>query len=292
MLKVGEIDLYYFLLVEVGMLCLVGICNMMGIVLMMVCMVEVFGVVLLYNVVILVVDLCCYVFVYMLGICIVEMVFEGFVLLKVLMCVVFENVICVNVVIGGLINVVIYLKVIVGCIGVLFELEDWMCIGCDMLMIVDLMLLGCFLMEEFYYVGGLLVVLCWFGEGGLLLYLDVLMVNGKLLWDNVCEVLNYDDEVICLFDWLLIVDGGICILCGNFVLCGVVLKLLVVSFELFKYCGCVVVFENFDYYKVMINDEVFDVDVSLVMVLKNCGLCGYLGMVEVGNMGLLLKLLC
>ena len=150
---------------------------------------------------------------------------------------------------------------------------------------------GRFLMEEFYYAGGLPAVLRRLGENGLLPHPDALTVNGRSLWDNVREAPSYNDEVIRPLDKPLIADGGMCILRGNLAPRGAVLKPSAASPELLKHRGRAVVFENLEHYKARIVDESLEVDASSVLVMKNCGPKGYPGMAEVGNMGLPPKLL-
>ncbi len=150
---------------------------------------------------------------------------------------------------------------------------------------------GRFLMEEFYYAGGLPAVLRRLGENGLLPHPDALTVNGQTLWDNVRDAPSYNDEVIRPLDKPLIADGGICILRGNLAPRGAVLKPSAASPDLLKHRGRAVVFENLEHYKERIVDESLEVDASSVLVMKNCGPKGYPGMAEVGNMGLPPKLL-
>ncbi len=185
----------------------------------------------------------------------------------------------------------IHLKAIAGRIGVPLELDDWTRIGRGTPTLVDLMPSGRFLMEEFYYAGGLPAVLRRLGEAGLLPHPDALTVNGKTLWDNVQDAPIYNDEVIRPLDKPLVADGGICILRGNLAPRGAVLKPSAATPELLQHRGRAVVFENFDDYKARIDDPTLDVDASSVLVLKNCGPKGYPGMAEVGNMGLPPKLL-
>src|SRR5690606_23523856 len=107
---------------------------------------------------------------------------------------------------------VIHLKAIAGRIGVPLELEDWTRVGHGMPTIVDLMPSGRFLMEEFYYAGGLPAVLRRMGEAGLLPHPEALTVNGHSIWDNVKAAPIYDDEVIRALENPLIDDGSIRIL--------------------------------------------------------------------------------
>jgi L-arabonate dehydrase len=228
---------------------------------------------------------------HMSGIRIVEMVREDLTLSKVLTREAFENAIRTNAAIGGSTNAVIHLKAIAGRIGVPLELEDWTTIGRGVPTLVDLMPSGRFLMEEFYYAGGLPAVLRRMGEAGLLPHPQALTVNGKTLWDNVKDAPNYNDEVIRTLDNPLIDDGGIRVLRGNLAPRGAVLKPSAASPHLLKHRGRAVVFENLEHYKERIVDESLDIDADSIMVLKNCGPKGYPGMAEVGNMGLPPKLL-
>ncbi|KVE34652.1 IlvD/Edd family dehydratase [Burkholderia sp. TSV86] len=290
-LKAGEIDLHRFLSAEAGMSRSAGTCNTMGTASTMACMAEALGVTLPHNAAIPAVDSRRYVLAHMSGIRIVQMALEDLKLSKVLTRDAFENAIRVNAAIGGSTNAVIHLKAIAGRIGVPLALEDWVRIGRNTPTLVDLMPSGRFLMEEFYYAGGLPAVLRRLGEGGLLAHPDALTVNGKTLWDNVRDAPIHNDEVIRPLERPLVRDGGICILRGNLAPRGAVLKPSAATPALLKHRGRAVVFENFDHYKATIADESLDVDANSVLVMKNCGPRGYPGMAEVGNMGLPPKLL-
>lgn len=290
-LKAGEISLHQFLSAESGMSRSAGTCNTMGTASTMACMAEALGTSLPHNAAIPAVDARRYVLAQMSGMRAVEMAREGLTLSKILTREAFVNAIRTTAAIGGSTNAVIHLKAIAGRIGVELELEDWTRIGRDTPTIVDLMPSGRFLMEEFYYAGGLPAVLRRLGESGLLPHPDALTVNGKSLWENVRDAPNFNNEVIRPLDKPLIADGGICILRGNLAPRGAVLKPSAASPELLQHRGRAVVFEDLDHYKERIIDEDLDIDENSVMVLKNCGPKGYPGMAEVGNMGLPPKLL-
>ncbi|WP_076997999.1 IlvD/Edd family dehydratase [Variovorax sp. KK3] len=290
-LKAGEIDLHQFLAAEGGMSRSAGTCNTMGTASTMACMAEALGVALPHNAAIPAVDARRYVLAQMSGARVVAMAKEGLTLSKILTREAFENAIRVNAAIGGSTNAVIHLKAIAGRIGVELALEDWTRIGRGTPTLVDLLPSGRFLMEEFYYAGGLPAVLRRLGEAGLLPHPGAPTVNGRSLWDNVRDAPSYNDDVIRPLDKPLLDDGGICILRGNLAPRGAVLKPSAATPELLKHRGRAVVFEDFDDYKRRIGDESLEVDASSVLVLKNCGPRGYPGMAEVGNMGLPPKLL-
>jgi len=203
----------------------------------------------------------------------------------------FENAIRTNGAIGGSTNAVIHLLAIAGRVeGVDLTLDDWDRCGRDVETIVNLMPSGEYLMEEFFYAGGLPVVLKRLGEAGLL-HKDALTVSGESIWSEVRDVMNHNEDVIRPVGKGLTPQGGIAVLRGNLAPNGAVLKPSAASKHLLQHKGRAVVFEDIDDYKARINDPDLDIDETCVMVLKNCGPKGYPGMSEVGNMGLPPKVL-
>jgi len=290
-LKAGKIDLNEFLSAESGMSRSAGTCNTMGTASTMACMAEALGTSLPHNAAIPAVDSRRYVLAHLSGMRIVDMVHADLRLSKILTKEAFENAIKVNAAIGGSTNAVIHLKAIAGRIGVDLQLDDWNRVGRGMPTIVDLQPSGRFLMEEFYYSGGLPAVIRRMGEANLLPHPQALTVNGQTIWENCQQSSIYNDEVIRKIDNPIRQDGGMCILRGNLAPKGAVLKPSAATPELMKHRGRAVVFENFDDYKARINDPDLDVDETCILVMKNAGPKGYPGMAEVGNMGLPPKIL-
>jgi dihydroxy-acid dehydratase/L-arabonate dehydrase len=289
--KAGRITLHEFMAAEAGMSRSAGTCNTMGTASTMACMAEALGASLPHNAAIPAVDARRYVLAHLSGMRIVEMVNEDLRLSKLLTRAAFENAIRTNAAIGGSTNAVIHLKAIAGRIGVDLELEDWTAIGRGTPTLVDLMPSGRFLMEDFYYAGGLPAVLRRLGESGRLPHPDALTANGKTLWENVKDAPIHNTEVIRAWDRPLVEDGSMRILRGNLAPRGAVIKPSAATARLLKHRGRAVVFENFEDYKARIADPALDVTPDSVLVLKNCGPRGYPGMAEVGNMGLPPKLL-
>ncbi|HFS7495277.1 TPA: IlvD/Edd family dehydratase [Acinetobacter baumannii] len=290
-LKAGKIDLNEFLSAESGMSRSAGTCNTMGTASTMACMAEALGTSLPHNAAIPAVDSRRYVLAHLSGMRIVDMVHEDLRLSKILTKEAFENAIKVNAAIGGSTNAVIHLKAIAGRIGVDLQLDDWNRVGRGMPTIVDLQPSGRFLMEEFYYSGGLPAVIRRMGEANFLPHPQALTVNGQTIWENCQQSPIYNDEVIRKIDNPIRQDGGMCILRGNLAPKGAVLKPSAATPELMKHRGRAVVFENFDDYKSRINEPDLDVDETCILVMKNAGPKGYPGMAEVGNMGLPPKIL-
>ena len=149
---------------------------------------------------------------------------------------------------------------------------------------------GAHLMEDFYYAGGLPVVLRELGEHGML-HRGALTVSGAAIWDNVKDAECYNRDVIFPMDKPFKSHGGIAVLSGNLAPSGAIIKPSAATPELMTHRGRAVVFETIEDYKARIDDADLDIDASCVMVLKNCGPKGYPGMAEVGNMALPRKVL-
>jgi dihydroxy-acid dehydratase len=221
---------------------------------------------------------------------IVEMVREDLVMSRILTREAFENAIRANAAIGGSTNAVIHLIAIAGRIGVPLNLDDFDQLGARLPCLVDLQPSGKFLMEDFFYAGGLPAVLRELGEGGAL-NRQALTVNANTIWDNVAEAPCWNREVIHKFTDPFKPNAGITVLRGNLAPDGAVIKLSAASPHLLQHRGRAVVFDSIEEFHARINDEALDIDEHCVMVLKNCGPRGYPGMAEVGNMPLPPKLL-
>ncbi|WP_250467786.1 IlvD/Edd family dehydratase [Caballeronia sp. GAFFF2] len=289
--KAGKISIHEFMSAEAGMSRSAGTCNTMGTASTMACMAEALGVTLPHNAAIPAVDARRYVLAHLSGMRVVTMALEDLRLSKLLTREAFENAIRANAAIGGSTNAAIHLKAIAGRIGVDLQLDDWTRVGRGTPTLVDLQPSGRFLMEEFYYAGGLPAVLRRLGEANLLPHPNALTANGHTIWENCREAPLYNDEVIRPLDKPLVEDGGLCVLRGNLAPNGAVLKPSAATASLLKHRGRAVVFENFDDYKQRIADPELEVTEDSVLVMKNCGPKGYPGMAEVGNMGLPPKIL-
>ncbi|MBX3572852.1 MAG: dihydroxy-acid dehydratase [Mesorhizobium sp.] len=288
--KAGEMTQEEFLEAEASMSRSSGTCNTMGTASTMASMAEALGMALSGNAAIPAVDSRRRVMAQMSGRRIVDMVKDDLKPSDILTKQAFENAIRTNAAIGGSTNAVIHLLAIAGRVGVDLTLDDWDRLGRDVPTIVNLMPSGKYLMEEFFYAGGLPVVLKRLGEAGVL-HKDALTVSGAAIWDEVKNVVNWNEDVILPAEKALAQSGGIVVLKGNLAPKGAVLKPSAATPALMVHRGRAVVFEDIDDYKARIEDEALDIDETCVMVLKNCGPKGYPGMAEVGNMGLPPKVL-
>ena len=288
--KAGRMPVEDFLAAEQGQSRSAGSCMTMGTASTMASMVEALGIGMPDNAAIPAVDSRRNVLAHLAGRRIVDLVHDDVKIADILTKDAFENAIRVNGAIGGSTNAVLHLIAIARRLGVELSLDDWDRFGRGVPTIVDLMPSGRFLMEDFYYAGGLAAVMASLDDVGLL-HRDSLTVNGKTLGENVLNAPNYNSEVIRPLDNPLTPEGGIAVLRGNLAPHGAVIKPSAATPALMQHRGKAVVFENIEHFYARIDDPDLEIDATSVMVLKNCGPRGYPGMPEVGNMPLPAKLL-
>jgi len=265
-----------------------GHCMTMGTASTMASVVEALGIGLPTNAAIPAVDSRRYTLAHLAGSRIVGMVQEDLRMSKILTREAFENAIRVVGAIGGSTNAVIHLLAIAGRIGVSLSLDDWDRLGRGVPCLVNLMPSGKYLMEDFYYAGGLPAVIHELGD---LIHREALTVNGKSIGENVAAAPCHNREVIRPMSDPLMADGGIAVLRGNLCPDGAVIKPSAATPALMKHRGRAIVFESIEEFHARIDDPHLEVDETSVMVLKNCGPRGYPGMPEVGNLPLPTKLL-
>ncbi len=288
-LKTGKITYSDYAYAESCMSRSPGHCMTMGTASTMACMVESLGMCLSGAAAIPAVDSRKKVLAQLSGRRIVEMVKEDLRISKILTRKAFENAIKVNAAVGGSSNFIIHLTAIAGRIGVELNLEDFDKFGSQIPLLLNLMPSGKFLMEDFYYAGGLPVIL---NEMKSQLHMDALTVTGKSHAENVKDSATcYNKEVISEYSSPLIKEAGIVVLKGNLAINGAVIKPSAATPALMQHKGRAVVFEDIEDYHARVDDPNLDIDETCVMVLKTVGPVGYPGMPEVGNMTLPKKLL-
>ena len=265
-----------------------GHCMTMGTASTMACMVEALGLTLPTGAAIPAVDARRKRLSHLAGNRIVEMVHEDLRLSHVLKRENFENAIRVNAAIGGSTNFVVHLLAIAGRLGIPLDLQDFDDLGSRMPLLLNLMPSGSYLMEDFYYAGGLPAVIQELRE-----YLDMnaLTITGKSMGENTADAECFNADVIATVDKPVQKESGIAVLKGNLCPDGAIIKPSAASPHLLQHTGRAVVFEDMDDYHARIDSKDLDVDEACVLVLKNAGPKGYPGMPEVGNMGLPARLL-
>ena len=274
--------------VETGVARSQGHCMTMGTASTMACMVESLGLTLPGAAAIPAVDARKKVMAQLSGRRIVEMAREGMTLSKILTRDAFENAIVINSAIGGSTNFIIHLLAIAGRIGMELTLEDLDVFGSKVPLLVNLKPSGKYLMEDFYYAGGLPAVI---REMRSWLHNDALTVNGKSIGENCAAAPCYNADVIAPLERPLQQEAGVAVLKGNLCEQGAVIKPSAASPHLLKHRGRAVVFESIEDYHARIDDPALDIDEHCVIVLKGVGPVGYPGMPEVGNVDLPMKLL-
>lgn len=288
-LKTNKISYEEYLGAESCMSRSAGHCMTMGTASTMACMVESLGMCLSQGAATPAVDSRKKVIAHLSGRRIVEMVKEDLKMSKILTRAAFENAIKVNAAIGGSSNFIIHLTAIAGRIGVDLNLDDFDRLGSKMPLLLNLMPSGKYLMEDFYYAGGLPVIL---NELRGQIDLDAITVTGKTHKENIADTSTcYNSEVISPYNSPFIDEAGIAVLKGNLAINGAVIKPSAATPALMQHRGRAVVFETIEDYHARIDDPDLDIDETCVMVLKNVGPVGYPGMPEVGNMVLPKKLL-
>jgi L-arabonate dehydrase len=236
----------------------IGHCMTMGTASTMACMVESLGLTLSGAAAIPAADSRKKVMAQLSGRRIVEMVKENLTIDKILTKEAFENAIKVNAAVGGSSNFIIHLMAIAGRIGVELSLDDFDTLGSKIPLLLNLMPSGKYLMEDFYYAGGLPVILNELKE---LLHKNVITVTGKNHHENIVGSTDcYDEDVISTYKKPLLPEGGCVVVKGNLALNGAVIKPSAATPALMKHTGRAVVFESIEEYNRLIDDPTLDID--------------------------------
>ena len=288
--RAGRLSIDEFFEAEAGQSRSNGHCMTMGTASTMASMSEALGIAPTGNAAIPAVDSRRYALAQLAGRRIVEMVREDLRMSKILTREAFENAIRVNAVIGGSTNAVVHLLALAGRLGVHLELDDFDRLGHDLPLLVNLMPSGEYLMEDFYYAGGIPFVMRQLSENKLL-HNGAMTVSGKSMGENVATAQNWNPKVIGTLERPFKTRAGIAVLRGSLAPLGAVIKPSAATPKLMKHSGRAVVFENIEDFHARIDDPNLDVDESCVLVLKGAGPKGYPGMPEVGNMPLPPKVL-
>jgi L-arabonate dehydrase len=286
--RAGKMKIADFFEAEACMSRSAGHCMTMGTASTMASMVEALGMGLPHNAAIPAVDSRRYVLAQQAGRRIVEMVHEDLRISRILTRQAFENAIRVNAAIGGSSNFVLHMLAIAGRVGVPLTLDDFDRIGHDLPLLVDIQPSGKFLMEDFYYAGGVPAVVRELAD---VIHRDAITVNGKTMGENTAHAPCWNREVIHELARPIRERAGLAVVRGNLAPNGAVIKPSAATPSLLKHRGRAVVFESIEDFKARIDRPDLEIDETSVMVLKGAGPKGYPGMPEVGNMPLPPKLL-
>jgi len=284
----GTMDIEEFMAAEAAMSRSAGSCMTMGTASTMASLCEALGVALPQNGAIPAVDARRQALAFEAGRRAVQMVREDLRLSRILTKPAFANAVRLNAALGGSTNAVVHLIALAGRLDVDFGLDDWDRYGRDVPCLVNLMPSGKYLMEDFYYAGGVPAVL---REIASFLDLDQPTVAGVTIGQAIGHAKVFDRNVIFALDQPFKAQGGIAVLRGNLAPAGAVIKPSAATPALMRHRGQAVVFSGADDLKTRIHDPDLQVDENSILVLQNCGPRGYPGMAEIGNLPIPAKLL-
>ena len=200
----------------------------------------------------------------------------------------FENAIRTLHALGGSTNAIIHLTAIAGRLGIELPLTLFDELSRTTPFILNLKPSGEFLMEDFFYAGGLPALL---NELRPLLHTDQMTVTGRTLGDNVAGTINHNPDLIRSLNEPLNAEGGLAVVYGSLAPDGGVIKPTAASPELLTHRGRALVFDNHDEMEHHIDDPDLDVNPDDVLVMRNAGPRGGPGMPEWGFLPLPRKIL-
>jgi dihydroxy-acid dehydratase len=200
----------------------------------------------------------------------------------------FANAVTTVLALGGSTNAVVHLIAMARRAGVQLDLDRFDAIARKTPLIANIRPSGKYLMEDFYYAGGLRALLERLGD---LLHRDALTVNGKTLGENVAGAKVFGDDVILPLSAPLVAKDSLAVLRGNLAPDGAVIKPPAAETRLHRHSGKAVVFADYNDMAKRIDDPDLDVDENSVLVLKNAGPLGAPGMPEWGQLPIPKKLL-
>jgi dihydroxy-acid dehydratase len=220
---------------------------------------------------------------------VVEMVWEDLKPTDILSAKSFDNAIITAHALSGSTNALIHLIAMAGRAGIKLSLDRFDELSRKTPVLANVRPAGQkYLMEDFYYAGGLRALLEQFRD---LLNLDCLTANGKTLGENLAGARVHNPDVIRPRSNPLAASGGLAVLRGNLAPDGAVIKPTAAEPHLLKHSGCAVVFRDYNDMSARIDDEKLDVDQNSVLVLQHAGPLGGPGMPEWGQLPIPKKLL-
>jgi len=219
---------------------------------------------------------------------IVEMVWEDLKPRDMLTPASFDNAVAAVLALSGSTNAVIHLPALAGRAGIKLTIDRFDQLSRTIPVLANLRPSGKYLMEDFYYAGGLPALLAALKPH---LESNCRSVTGKSLGENIARAEIYNSDVIRSLDNPVMASGGLVILRGNLAPDGAVIKAAAAQPTLLKHTGPAVVFNSFDEMNARIDDPALEVDANSVLVLRNAGPKGAPGMPEWGNLPIPQKLL-
>jgi dihydroxy-acid dehydratase len=200
----------------------------------------------------------------------------------------FQNAVVAVLALGGSTNAVIHLIALAGRAGLQLTLDDFSAISEKTPVLANVRPTGKYLMEDFYYAGGLSAFLHALSSR---LDLDARTVTGRSIGENISSSQIYNLDVIRAIENPIFPSGGLSVLRGNLAPNGAVIKAVAADPRLLKHSGRALIFDSYEDMNARIDDPALDVDADSVLVLRNAGPKGAPGMPEWGNLPIPRKLL-
>jgi dihydroxy-acid dehydratase len=219
---------------------------------------------------------------------IVEMVWEDLKPRDVMTDDAFENAVAAVMALGGSTNAIVHLIAMAGRAGIALDLDRFDAIARRTPLLANLRPSGQYLMEDFYYAGGLRPLLERLRDR---LHTDALTVNGRTLGENIEGTTVHNEAVIATREKPLNPEGGVAVLRGNLAPNGAVIKHTAMEPRLLRHAGPAVVFADYNDLERRLDDPALPVTADSVLVLQNGGPLGGPGMPEWGMLPIPKKLL-
>lgn len=213
---------------------------------------------------------------------IVEMVWEDLTPQRILTREAFEDAVATVLALGGSTNAFIHLIAMAGRAGVDLTLDDFDRISRRVPWLANIKPSGAYLMEDFYYAGGLPALLGQLAKVPGALHTGRVTVTGRPFGEQIADAAVYNDDVIRAPDNPLAAEGGVAVLRGNLAPDGAVIKHIAADQRLLKHTGPAVVFDDYAEMQNRINDPSLNITPDSVLVLRNAGPKGGPGMPEYG----------
>jgi dihydroxy-acid dehydratase len=218
---------------------------------------------------------------------IVEMVWEDLTPEKILTPSAFDNAIRVHMALGGSTNAIIHVIAMARRAGIALDMHRFDEISREVPVIANITPSGKYLMEDFFYAGGLRALMTTMRE---LLDLSCVTVTGGTLGDNIEGAAVYSPDVIHPLDKPLYAEGATAVLTGNLAPRGCVMKPAAAEARFLKHRGKAIAFEDYEHMAREVERDDLDVTADDILVLKNSGPKGGPGMPEWGMLPIPKKL--
>jgi dihydroxy-acid dehydratase len=194
----------------------------------------------------------------------------------------FEDAVATVLALGGSTNAFIHLIAMAGRAGVTLTLDDFDAIAQRVPWLANIRPSGKYLMEDFYYAGGLPALLGQLAQVPGALHLERPVVSGRTFGEQITDVPVHNDDVIRSPGNPLSAEGGVAVLRGNLAPDGAVIKHIAAEPRLLRHTGPAVVFDTYRQMQEQIDDPALGITADTVLVLREAGPIGGPGMPEYG----------